>query len=195
MEIYFVQRDHASLRSKNKTHCQTLAKQIIVPGIKKLYHQLKLRRIDTLVYTFNLHKDTIPALLPKTTVATVVQEKPGKMLFSASVDGMVVNKNYTYKKNLLSRQLSYGHMPLIGGCSTIVPYRGQGIYPYMLTRILEWYRQNTALPEIAIFVAPDNISSIKGIEKAGFTFIENVTIYRLLGICIFKKVHAAAPSR
>lgn len=165
-----------------------------MPGFKKLYHQLKLRRIDTLVYTFNLRTDIIPVVQPKTALTTEITKGPAQMLFAAKVNGMIVGKNYTYEKKLLSRQLGYAQMPLIGGCSTVDAYRGQGIYPYMLTQILQWYKDNTTLPHIAIFVAPDNISSIKGIEKSGFTFIEHITIYRLLGLCIYKKVHAGGRS-
>ncbi len=159
-------------------------------GLKKIYHQLKLRRIDTLVYAFNLLKDTIPVIQTPPGLTTERTEKVNQTLFAGLMDGNAVSKNYVYKKNLLSRQLGYTRMPLIGGCSTIEAYRGRGIYPFMLTQILQWHKNHITQPDIAIFVAPDNIASIKGIEKAGFRFVEHVTIYRLLGMCIYKKVHA-----
>ncbi len=54
----------------------------------------------------------------------------------------------------------------IGPCVTKEKYRGNGIYPYVLKAITESYGNGTT--EFYMIVSDDNISSIKGIEKAGF---------------------------
>ena len=52
----------------------------------------------------------------------------------------------------------------IGPCYTMLDERGHGYYPYLLDIIVNDY-----LPkECYMIVSPTNISSIRGIEKAGF---------------------------
>lgn len=60
----------------------------------------------------------------------------------------------------------------IDPCHTVSNYRGQGIYPYILSRILqEELKQNAAAYMI---VDNHNYSSIKGVLKAGFKKINSL---------------------
>lgn len=52
----------------------------------------------------------------------------------------------------------------IGPCRTLPEYRGQGIYPTVLKTIIAENKETT----FHIMAAENNISSIRGIEKAGF---------------------------
>lgn len=72
----------------------------------------------------------------------------------------------------------------IGPCMTTEEYRGLGIYPYVLGICVR------ALPdgergEHYMFVSPDHLSSIRGVEKAGFRVIGHVERRRF---GIWKKV-------
>lgn len=68
----------------------------------------------------------------------------------------------------------YNKLPLFQGdkshyiffCHTFSEYRGNNIYPYVLTQIYEDVRKNSGLAFISTGV--NNISSQRGIEKAGF---------------------------
>lgn len=51
----------------------------------------------------------------------------------------------------------------IGPCFTKVEYRGKGIYPYVLSKII-----SDEAKDYYMLVRQDNLSSIRGIEKAGF---------------------------
>ena len=58
----------------------------------------------------------------------------------------------------------------IGPCYTPIQYRGHGFYPMLLRFIINEYKDK----ECYMFVKQNNISSIRGIEKAGF---------KRIGIC------------
>lgn len=70
-----------------------------------------------------------------------------------------------------------GPLITIGDCFTDDRYRGLGIYPIALRKIAYEYRDKT---QVFILVAPDNIPSIRGIEKAGFQFVGRLTCLRFL---------------
>ncbi|MEA4964574.1 MAG: hypothetical protein VB055_01970 [Oscillospiraceae bacterium] len=57
----------------------------------------------------------------------------------------------------------------IGPCLTVPAYRGKKIYPAVLC-----YITNTHPQDFLMLVREDNMSSIKGIERAGFTAIGEV---------------------
>lgn len=58
----------------------------------------------------------------------------------------------------------------IGPCSTRIAYRGQGIYPSVLKYILGsgWYQ------DYYMLIEDTNLSSIRGVEKAGFVQVAKV---------------------
>jgi predicted acetyltransferase len=53
----------------------------------------------------------------------------------------------------------------IGPCWTHPDFRGHGLYPYLLQKIIEDYQNN--IDKIYIFASTSNIASQRGIEKAG----------------------------
>jgi GNAT superfamily N-acetyltransferase len=73
----------------------------------------------------------------------------------------------------------------IGPCWTHPDFRGQGIYPYLLRKIVDDdYGSVERADKYYIFTSTDNISSQKGIEKAGgeifaYGYKTKLGIYRL----------------
>ena len=55
----------------------------------------------------------------------------------------------------------------IGPCSTIKEYRGKGFYPLLLSCIFDDYRNK--VDTFYIFCDENNIASIRGIKKVGFS--------------------------
>jgi len=64
---------------------------------------------------------------------------------------------------------------------TLPPFRGKGIYAAVLTRIQGYLKEN-GYKRVFICVREDNLSSIKGIEKAGFTFITKIKLIKIMGV-------------
>lgn len=101
-------------------------------------------------------------------------------IFIALVDGNIAHFSYVipkcYKFPFLERN-DYE----IGPCYTYPEYRGYGIYPTVLKKIISSESGNGFM-----LVSPDNKSSIKGIEKAGFKMIgtclrTSFKIYKMQG--------------
>jgi predicted acetyltransferase len=101
-------------------------------------------------------------------------------------NGEIANISFLYRNILLARQIGYKKEHVIGNCETKVKYRGNSVYPHMLTKILEYCREHKR-ENILIFVGPDNRASIKGIERAGFKFQKRAKILRFLGFCLEKR--------
>jgi len=76
---------------------------------------------------------------------------------------------------------------LIHFCNVKEEYRGKNIYPFMLTNLSNFLFTSDRLNKILIDTEKDNISSIKGIEKAGFTFIGTGTYFQILGKLVYTK--------
>jgi RimJ/RimL family protein N-acetyltransferase len=69
----------------------------------------------------------------------------------------------------------------IGPCWTHTDFRGQGLYPYLLKRIITDYKNE--IENFYIFTSIDNTASQRGIEKVGGTIIfygykDRLGIYR-----------------
>ena len=68
----------------------------------------------------------------------------------------------------------------IGPCWTKEEYRGQGIYPYVLSYIIREYRQRNK--RVFMMTDESNIASQSGILKAGFRFYGSGYRSKILGI-------------
>ena len=69
--------------------------------------------------------------------------------------------------------------PLIGNCYTQPASRGQGLYPRMLRTVCLCLARR-GFKWAVVSCAPDNIPSIKGIERAGFRRLRHITTWILL---------------
>ena len=86
-----------------------------------------------------------------------------KVYLVTDKNGKVIHTSYTICRNFKYRFMEKNEI-LIGPCSTEIEYRGKGIYPYVLNYIIN----NTNNVNYYLIIKPDNNSSIKGAEKAGF---------------------------
>lgn len=100
-------------------------------------------------------------------------------------DILVHRSRVFHRSRLLSNFHFKGPLITIGDCFTNDRYRGQGIYPMVLRKIAMEYSE--AIP-VFILVAPDNFSSIRGIEKAGFHFMGRLSCFRFLIFYLNKRV-------
>jgi RimJ/RimL family protein N-acetyltransferase len=99
---------------------------------------------------------------------------------------ILVHRSRVFHSSRLLRNFHF-EKPLItiGDCFTDDRYRGKGIYPYVLRKIAKQYAHTT---QVFILVAPDNIPSIKGIEKAGFQFTARLRSFRFLVFYFRKRI-------
>ncbi|WP_395053486.1 hypothetical protein [Flavobacterium sp.] len=94
---------------------------------------------------------------------------------------ILVHESTVYKK-LHFLKLINKTGPAIGDCFTNNEYRGQSIYPSMLSLIVKELLFEKNNEEVCIIVDHDNIGSIKGIEKAGFKLHSKIETCRFLFI-------------
>lgn len=90
----------------------------------------------------------------------------------------IVHKSYLFSKVFLLKSIKK-RGPVIGDCSTVESHRGQSIYPYVINSIAKDLFNNES-EAVFIIVDKNNISSIKGIEKAGFSKLASIVAKRWL---------------
>jgi RimJ/RimL family protein N-acetyltransferase len=72
-------------------------------------------------------------------------------------------------------------------CLTLAPFRGRGLYPRVLAAIAHFLRRR-GFSRVFICVRADNHPSIRGIEKAGFTYAAQVQLRKCFGVQLSRKV-------
>ncbi|MCM1219340.1 MAG: hypothetical protein NC548_33080, partial [Lachnospiraceae bacterium] len=77
--------------------------------------------------------------------------------------GAICHFSYVIPKNIKYAFLNKGEHS-IGPCNTSEKFRGQGLYPYMLSYIVNKNPKNNYY----VFIREDNVASIHGAVKAGF---------------------------
>lgn len=103
---------------------------------------------------------------------------------------MIISKGVVAHVSFVAKTISYSEYPIlnknsraVGPCLTINEFRGKGLYPLMLK-----YLRGSPLGRdgLDIFCRTDNISSIRGIEKAGFVLLSQYTEYTRFGLAFIK---------
>ncbi|HET6459784.1 MAG TPA: GNAT family N-acetyltransferase [Syntrophales bacterium] len=69
---------------------------------------------------------------------------------------------------------------------TLPEFRGKGIYPEAL-REVQRYLKEKGYKMLYICTREDNVASVRGIEKAGFTFIKRINLIKVLGMQVSKR--------
>lgn len=87
-------------------------------------------------------------------------------------NSQIVETHWAYKFKLKCNQA------FIHYCETASEARGMGIYPFVLRKIISDFNEKY---DIFISVDGNNLSSQKGIEKAGFEVVERVKIKVIFG--------------
>ncbi len=110
----------------------------------------------------------------------------GQLLAATGADGHVASYAFVVFDSFYKRILGEARgTPIICNCVTLPAHRGQGLYP----RLLQASCQRLAMQGYSraiITCAPDNLASIRGIEKAGFRRVK--TLHSLI---LFTRLIAA----
>jgi len=141
--------------------------------LKKILGKARPQAIDMLVFQFP--EETPIPTVPMLNRASLQQSGNE---FTIIEDGILVHRSRVFfKSNLLSNFGFSKPLMTIGDCLTDDRYRGKGIYPEVIRYLGSKFSKER---RVYILVAPDNIPSIRGIEKAGFTFLTRLQAYRFL---------------
>lgn len=143
--------------------------------IKKIKPYLKIKKIDVLLYSMT--NDLFVQFQPLNFKIENEKVDSAKTKYFIRINDQIIHKSFLFKElNLLKVVNKKG--PAIGECSTINEYKGKSIYPFVINYIAkEVLKMNK---EVFIIVNTDNISSIRGIEKAGFKLYKRVQAKRFL---------------
>lgn len=142
---------------------------------KKIKPYLKIKKIDVLIYYLTSDSYSTFPLLDYQIVKQEINSN--KIKYSIVDNQMIIHKSFLFKKlNILKLINKIG--PTIGDCVTIQECKGKSIYPFVINHIAKEVLETQK--EVFIIVNTDNISSIKGIEKAGFKLYTRVQAKRFL---------------
>lgn len=109
----------------------------------------------------------------------------GGMVFCVVIDGKLAHQSWVSTRlpsevDPVASHLDYDRLAYIGACETVPEFRGQGLYPLVLSRICDALRSR-GFSRGMLTVSPDNGSSISGITKAGFRPAGQGRLTRCLG--------------
>jgi len=132
--------------------------------IKKIRKLFRVVTIDLLIYSMKESIDfemkSERYFIKNKSIST------NKIQYYIEIDNKIIHESFLFK-SLHIQKLIKAKGPTIGDCKTIEEYKGKSIYPYVINFIAN-EQLNNNVHEVFINVVPSNISSIKGIEKAGF---------------------------
>lgn len=160
--------------------------------MKKIIRKVKFKKVESFVYNNEAANSVTPNNLKYTLTIFNESEKTNipqidrQSYFKAYAvfdENKLAHVSFVFKNNLLAKQLGFKQALTIGECVTNANYRGQGIYPTILQQI----RSDLSHNILIVFVHPSNLSSIKGIEKAGFKRLYQFIMYRFLGINLYTR--------
>ena len=96
-----------------------------------------------------------------------------------------VHESWVFRDAILPSRFGYDPLaPLIGNCVTRPEYRGRRIYERVLMFIVNDLLAEGGDGQVLILVSPENVASIRGIERAGFDRIDRLRGLRLLGFVV-----------
>ncbi len=150
----------------------------------KLFKKLKPYKVDALLYGLDRSssmdfQEVLPLDYP-------VFFDSKESLFKIIEGEILVHKSKVFYKSRLLDAFGFKRpMILIGDCFTNDQYRGKGIYPAVISHILHKF-----IPENSVYmlVSPENIPSIRGIEKAGLRLIGRLKCLRIGPVFLQKKI-------
>ena len=147
--------------------------------LKKIIKYSKIVSID--VHIYRITRDTVNVSIPDINMPVDVAKVGSKVMYSIMDDSTFVHSSFLYKSvNLLKLVKKKG--PAIGNCGTNPNYRGRSIYPFVINKIAKEVIAE-GKEEVFIIVNSDNVSSIKGILKAGFKLYAEIRCKRFLLYC------------
>jgi len=145
--------------------------------IKKLFKYFKIKNIDVLIYVMKAEAVADFPALDFTIEREIVSSN--KQRFFIRVEHKIIHESFLFEK-LLVLKLIGKTGPTIGDCRTVEAFKGKSIYPFVINYIAKEEILKNHRKEVFIIVSPTNLSSIKGIEKAGFQLHTKVQAKRFL---------------
>lgn len=152
----------------------------------KILKKIFPKKINQLVYFIDKSTE-FPELKFKGIGSKILVNKNKKLInYKLLINDKLSYKSNTHKNVHLMKCINKYHYPVIGDCYTYESFRGKSIYPYMLQKAsIDALQKND---EVYVLVSPDNISSIKGIEKSGFILLCNIQAIRIGYFFVLKKI-------
>lgn len=151
--------------------------------MKKLIKRFRIIHIDVFIYKMD---DFIEYNAPSFKYQIEKSRKKNKWCYMIKEGNILVHASYLYDTVFLLKSLKKKG-PIIGDCYTNKEYRGQSIYPQVINKIaLETLIKGAE--EVFIVVNQENIGSIKGIEKAGFSKFAAIKGTRWLWFYLKKQI-------
>ncbi len=152
----------------------------------KILKKIFPKKINQLVYFIDKNTE-LPELKFKGENSKILINKNNKLInHKLLINDNLAYKSNTHKKIHLMKCINKYHYPVVGDCYTYESFRGKSIYPYMLQKTsIDALQKNN---EVYVLVSPDNIPSIKGIEKSGFILLCSIQAIRIGYFFVFKKI-------
>lgn len=117
-----------------------------------------------------------------------------QLLAALDAQGQVTSYGFVLFDSFYKRILDEPrNTPMIGNCFTLPAWRGRGLYPRLLVATCQHLAAQGHSRAI-ITCAPDNLASVRGIEKAGFRRVRTVRSLVLLTRWIAWQGHSSAPA-
>ena len=151
--------------------------------IKKILKGFRIVQIDVFIYKMDRDKE---CNLPKFKYVLNKERLSNKWYYYVTDDDKIVHASYLFDNVFLLRLIGK-RGPVIGDCFTNKQYRGQSIYPLVINSIAKETLES-GVNELFIIVDQNNISSIKGIEKAGFEKLVSIRATRWLWFYFKKQI-------
>lgn len=145
--------------------------------INKITRLFKVKKIDVFIYYMDKR-----TLFENKNLDYKIEEviiSQNKKSFFVIIDGEFAHKSILFKKLFLLKLINKNG-PAIGDCVTSEKFKGKSIYPFVINHIAREEILNNGKEEVFIIVNSDNYSSIRGIEKSGFTLHSKIIAQRFL---------------
>lgn len=150
--------------------------------MKKILRRFKLVFIDVLVY----HMQDYKSISIENEYKIEKSTDGHKICYFIKDNNKIVHKSFLIPKVYLMKSLNKKG-PVIGDCVTVNSHRGQSIYPYVINKIAQDVINNDKT-EVYVIVNSNNLSSIRGIEKAGFSKLASIVATRWLWFYFKRKI-------
>lgn len=151
----------------------------------KFWKSFKVFKIDVVIYQM-----TNQDILPFTDLGFEIQNEvisKGRRKYFIIDNGVSVHNSVLFDKVFLLKLIGKKGST-IGDCYTHPNYRGQSIYPFVIHSIAKEVLLDAKKTAVFMIVNQDNLSSIKGIEKAGFRKYASINAKRWLWFYFDKNI-------
>lgn len=142
-------------------------------GVKRNSHIQKVSAIEAIKFICQFHRSNAPTLWGD----LLKREIEGAECYGHFIDKKLVHTSWVTEQQAVMISEIGDSLSLKDGegcifdCNTLREYRGRGAYPETLMHIAR-LKKASGCKCLFIYSLPSNISSIRGIEKAGFELVE-----------------------